>query len=138
MKHPDPPSKPSELIRLALRDLREVEADPRYAVNMADWHNPHAEICHVCFAGAVMAKSLGTPVYEYSSYCDHRFSTQWQRSLDALDSFRLGLCWHGAGYMGLPEPKSVPDRVVPEYAEDPSAFHLAMEALAAEYEAVGA
>lgn len=35
----DLPEKPSELIRLALRDLETVEANPHYEVNMASWHN---------------------------------------------------------------------------------------------------
>ena len=52
------PDKPSELIRLALADLRKCEADPRYLIDMAQWHRPvTSELCHVCLAGAVMART---------------------------------------------------------------------------------
>lgn len=70
------PDRPSELIRLALRDLRSAIASG-YLVNMNDWHTPLLRReggefvvsrdergrarCEVCLAGAVMACSLGAP-----------------------------------------------------------------------------
>lgn len=62
MKKPQLPEKVSELIRLALADLRKIEGDNRYVVNMMTWHVPTwhggSEECSVCLAGAVMAKTL--------------------------------------------------------------------------------
>ena len=58
-----PPETLSGLIRLALGDLRKCEQDPRYKVDMFEWHRPlnagGQEVCHVCFAGATMAQSCG-------------------------------------------------------------------------------
>lgn len=62
--------KISEVLTLGLRDLKKVEMDKRYVVDMDDWHSPMSErwkggkwvkqkTCSVCFAGSVMAKTLG-------------------------------------------------------------------------------
>lgn len=64
------PKKDSALIRLAVHDLELVEKDDKYVVEMGQWHQPtfidnadcfdehDVEFCEVCFAGAVMAKTL--------------------------------------------------------------------------------
>ena len=50
--------KPSQLLRLAIRDLKAVRKLPnKYRVDMAVWHATNSH-CSVCFAGAVMAQSL--------------------------------------------------------------------------------
>jgi len=57
------PDKLSDLIVLALADLVKVERSKKYEVNMGVWHRLRQELegprCAVCFAGAVMAKTLG-------------------------------------------------------------------------------
>jgi hypothetical protein len=60
------PNKPSELIRVALKDLEEAERDPHYEVEMCTWHRPSSTtgVCTVCLAGSVLAKSCGV-VPEY-------------------------------------------------------------------------
>lgn len=143
MKHPDPPSKPSELIRLALRDLRAVERSKKYTVDMGSWHEPNEDtgVCHVCLAGAVMARSLKagrdydlTP----SEMWTHGVSPVWHDRLVALDDLRSGDL-AGAAYTWTPCGALTGNRIIPAYRDDnKKAFHLAMEALAAEYEAVGA
>ena len=55
------PTQPSELIRLALEDLRACERDDRYEVYMTYSHVPVEGVCHVGLAGAVMAQTLGLP-----------------------------------------------------------------------------
>lgn len=58
-----PPALPDKLWELgliALDDLDAVEADNAYRVHMEYWHVPGCTFCSVCFAGAVMAKSLKT------------------------------------------------------------------------------
>jgi hypothetical protein len=53
------PDTLSGLIRVALKDLRTVEASKAYKVDMDRWHTPEANgVCHVCMAGAVMATTL--------------------------------------------------------------------------------
>lgn len=53
------PDKPSEIMRLALADLRSCKSDDTYKINMGTWHTPLLNgRCSVCLAGAVMAKTL--------------------------------------------------------------------------------
>ena len=55
------PRKLSDVIDVALKDLAWVERHPKtYTVDMGGWHEVYDEICAVCFAGAVMAKTLAT------------------------------------------------------------------------------
>lgn len=59
------PKVMSKLIDIAIDDLEKVEKDKCYVVNMSDWHSPEIGQfgddghCSVCFAGSVMAMSLG-------------------------------------------------------------------------------
>lgn len=54
------PTVPSQLLRLALDDLRKVERSKRYAVDMGSWHEPNQyddkdnRVCAVCFTGALL------------------------------------------------------------------------------------
>lgn len=56
------PSKLSDLIKLAVKDLTKVEKMPNYSIDMGTWHDIksifNCEICSVCFAGSVMACEL--------------------------------------------------------------------------------
>lgn len=144
MNHPEPPSKPSELIRLALRDLKAVERSKKYVVDMDHWHEPGVNdsdkpVCRVCMAGAVMAQSLEIPANESCFGNAMDVGIQWANRIGALNCLRQGHLsaaadyWHPCGALGDE------DRQVSEYNDkDPSAFHHDMEALAAEYEAAGA
>ena len=77
------PDKPSELIRTSIRDLVLCELDPKYEIDMADWHVPYftdeacdnddwsdanVKTCNVCLAGAVMSKTLGYDI-SYKANC---------------------------------------------------------------------
>lgn len=53
------PHVPSQLIRLSLIDLEQVERLPGYHVNMWAFHQPDGALCIVCAAGATMAVRLG-------------------------------------------------------------------------------
>ena len=90
------PKTPSELIRVALADLRACEDDHRYVVDMGDWHAPITddsgrEVCSVCLAGAVMAQTLRVPREQpiYSAGLRHH-SRGVKDGLYALDCFRRG------------------------------------------------
>jgi len=55
--------RPSDLLRLAVRDARAVSKRPNTQLNMhaiaQNRESYGADVCHVCMAGAVMLKSLG-------------------------------------------------------------------------------
>lgn len=84
------PDKPSELIFVALRDLRACESDTTYKIDMWTWHTGQLfsdEVCAVCLAGSVMAKSLD------ASNADHYTPNDFGRNrnkLVALNCLRIG------------------------------------------------
>lgn len=130
------PEKPSELIELALHDLELAEKDGRYRIYMFGWHMPHYGVCHVCFAGAVMAFSLGcdpncgTGPRQFDAYSSKRFNF--------LDSARRGSvveAWKklSDGYQECP----LDDRSVAEYAKNPESFKSDMRGLAREFREAG-
>ena len=135
------PSTPSELIRLALEDLRACERDDRYEVDMWDLHNSREGqrgqmVCHVCLAGAVLAQTLGVP--RDRSICGRdlaRYRSSVQDRLRALDHFRLGEISAGLSYLGYDVDKLSEEWQ--QYARksrynpaDPEAFHVRMNNLA--------
>lgn len=149
------PDKPSELIRVAMGDLRKIEQDKRYRVRMEEWHSGITEDhgrCTVCLAGSVMAKTLDAPIaddLDPSAFDDSHTMVR----LRALDDFRNGLihqglleidgyCWDGSDLkqkllgeyatLGIPERK-----IFPAYDDDRQAFRAAMLDLANELEMFG-
>lgn len=52
------PELPSDAILEVLEDMRRVEKDPRYEINMETWHCPIKNVCQVCMAGAYMARVI--------------------------------------------------------------------------------
>jgi len=96
--------KPSSLIRLALADLKKCEADPAYKIDMDNWHLPISNrtgsntVCHVCFAGAVLAKTLGASPFDDvtpSGYLLYRtpdefHSSETAQRIVSLNGFRRG------------------------------------------------
>ena len=53
--------KSSELIRIAVGDLKKVLASPKHEINMDEWIQPTSTACYVCLAGAVLINT-----FEYS------------------------------------------------------------------------
>jgi len=131
------PSKPSELIRLALKDLRLAETNPRYKVDMAVWHCPDSNdnTCRVCLAGAVIAGLGANPDEPISPY---GFDPQTVQRLCALNRFRQGRVEHALNAMRIPTKPAVPiDRQVTPYDRSPSGFKRDMELLIEELERAG-
>lgn len=131
------PDKPSELIRVALADIRLVEEDDRYVMDMDDWHSlrPHNTYkCHVCVAGAVMAKSLKAKRLEYVS--PKNYSPSVRKKLVALDNFRSGHINNGLAIMELPQTSN---RIfnITAYEDDRELFHEDMNDLATYLESIG-
>lgn len=106
---------PSEAIEQAIRDLEEVENDTRYKVTMVEWHAPRGGTCHVCMAGAVMAKRYGIPITTYATpgYVPVQpFDTGTQMRLVGLDMFRAGRIDEGLKSFGVDK------RIIADMAHD--------------------
>ena len=93
------PEKPSELILIALKDLRAAEASEKYDINMGGryWHFPpktkdKSYKCEVCLAGSVMAFSLGGDINNH--YEPGNFPGE-EGKLRSLDVFRTGHVTYG-------------------------------------------
>lgn len=132
------PNKPSELIRLALKDLKAVEKSKKYTISMnRAYHEPRDDApCIICFAGAIIAKSLKQPVDLQLDPAD--FDADTSCKLRALDSFRLGEINEGLDEMGLKLDFIHYDerRIIP-YENSPKYFKRDMEELAQDLEDTG-
>lgn len=83
MKHP--PTKLSDLLELAVNDAKRCQKDK---LNMDTWHTFEDPICHVCMAGAVMAKTLHMPLR--AAACPEELTNDWYEPLCAIDAMRTG------------------------------------------------
>lgn len=129
------PDKPSELIRLAINDLVAVEQNPDYKVCMAIWYlrNP-GDKCLVCFAGAVMAQTLGAE--STSALNADSFPKDIGDKLVALDYFRVG--WLGCGLTALGiQYRALDNIALQRYEDDPMGFKQDMVFLADSFERQG-
>lgn len=87
------PDTLSDLILLALDDLERAEASRQHKVDMYAWHQPDAikvrgSKCVVCFAGSVMAFTLGAEASKRLG--PSNWDAVTERKLRALDQVRLG------------------------------------------------
>lgn len=114
------PNKPSDLLQVALDDLRLCEKDPLYAIEMGDWHKANGK-CRVCLAGAVMAKTLRcSPTSSFvpsmigSGYATHLTDLsgeqrlQLTKQLSAIDRFRSGYIGPAFSFLNMVLPKAIP------------------------------
>lgn len=130
------PKKPSKLIRLALADLTRVErSKKRYVVDMEHYHWPNydpcviKDKCSVCFAGAVMAKTLDADpkIFHLPSEYPSKVCSQ----LGALDQFRQGHVLAGLALLGIDKPEGIGStRTVFPHKCDPAEFKADMHKLA--------
>lgn len=89
------PDTLSALIRVAVKDMDLVKADPHYVLDMNAWHEPAVDVCHVCMAGSVIAKTLNGLIQESISPRD--FMSATTRKLICLNAIRRGgliAAWH--------------------------------------------
>lgn len=93
------PDTLSGLLRVAVNDYLSCLQDPHYGINMLQWHEPGKDVCYVCLAGAVMARSLGTGREESKAPNDFLRSVFWK--LQALDHLREGLIHAAASVLKL-------------------------------------
>jgi len=147
------PDKPSELIFLALDDLKKSERSKKYSVNMDVWHGPYnpedsmyadekdfeSGKCSVCFAGSIMAHSLDGDInknYELDSFPAE------SNKLDSLDYFRKGNIQHAFECfyeedVTVLNPEYF-ERDIVRYADDPALFKKEMRKLATDLAKHGA
>jgi hypothetical protein len=129
------PDLPSELIRLALKDLELCENDNKYFIDMDWWHCRRFDgSCSVCLAGSVMAKTLDTPLV--NAFPEDFASTGTEMKLLALNQFRGGVVKRGLQYLGV-VCDEVDNFAPTDYARDAEGFKREMELLASRLEAVG-
>jgi len=130
------PSKPSDLIEVALKDLIKCEKSPKYKIDMDDWHSIDygSDICEVCLGGSVMAQTLETPI----GYASPDFVNEYSNSIKALDDFRRGSV--GVGFWNLNldgEEGEVFNREITDYEENAGKFKRQMRKLARDLRAAG-
>lgn len=119
------PSNPGDLIRLAILDLLEIRERQGYSINMERWHSliEPFDICEVCLAGAVMARTLHAPknLNGFEFIALQETSLRIKKQLRALDYFRVG-SWEKAFVMlEMEYPKKLGYQKVPE------AYHMDAE-----------
>lgn len=130
------PNKLSELIRLSLYDLKLVEKDKRYKVDMSYFHNPGLKKCSVCLAGAVMAKSLKLSLDK--DFCYSNFTDDENKKVIAINSLRLGFITSAAVELGKNLYKFEKyDRNITDYHYNKSKFKKEMLKLAKDLEKDG-
>ncbi len=127
----------SELLEIALEDLRKCEADPAYDIYMGDWHRPKNGVCWVCMAGAAMAERLGvSPEEEVSPHKCGAYMPQ----LAAIDNLRTCDIFDAADDLGIertPEMVELAEtyRWYPEYGGDN--FYPFYESMLSDLKAAG-
>jgi hypothetical protein len=82
------PKKISSLMTIGLRDMIKAERDPRFRISMGDWYHSN-KYCTICFAGGVMAFSLGRGAHAGNLVPDD-FDEDTEKKLLALDFARRG------------------------------------------------
>lgn len=127
------PTLPSQLIRLAIDDLKKVMADPSYKVSMASWHWPtiDGEECAVCLAGAVMAKTLHadktlpTAPRHFGDDCGYLLALDWLRSCNLIEACNVT----GNKLFTL-----IRYRAITQFEDNPDSFIFDMLKMADDYE----
>lgn len=129
------PELPSELITVALADLRKIEAmSDKYNICILDWYSPELnEVFSVYLAGSFMAITLGSDIVENLSTCD--FDDEISEALRALNAFREGRLYDAFIMMGIKFPETLPIKInVPKYGPG---FHEAITTMAVQLKEAG-
>jgi len=124
------PNKPSELILLALGDLKKVERSKKYEVNMSQWHKPNGA-CKVCLAGSVIAMTLGADPTDNYLDGDLGFNRDTVKKIYALNGFRSGDIDYGLNEINKSVKKGIPKKmeVIP-YEKNATQFKNDMRKMA--------
>lgn len=124
----DLPRHPGDLLRLAIKDLQLCQRSQGYKIDMAIWHRLQPDgLCHVCLAGAVVAKSLQQPIGAY----EQNIGLHNTMCMFAIDHFRKGRVYAGLQSLSLGCPSHYPFKVdVPDYDKNRRGFFRALRTLA--------
>ena len=93
-------NRPSELIRVAVADARSLDRKKYFPDSVKFHESPYGENCHVCLAGAVIARTLNADMHR--SYRPGYYEYDIGCRLLAIDALRVGnlkeavfnLGWH--------------------------------------------
>lgn len=137
------PKHISDGILLAIEDLKKAEKSKQYSIDMSLWHRRwHGDsTCSVCFAGSVMAFSLGAEADEETYPWD--FSDPTQRKLEALNYARMGSIsvavgtWYSRVSKAKLEAADKLDFDPVDYTEDPAKFKRQMRSVAKKLAQIG-
>lgn len=128
------PDKPSELIRVALADMKKAQ-DKGHRIDMDHWSVEEGKKCAVCLAGALMAE---TGDAGYRKFDPDDFDVETRKKLYAIDDFRQGMVNSGLVVMGLSHPKPlIHTREFRDFHLNAVGFAQDMNDLADELEAEG-
>jgi hypothetical protein len=139
----NPPTRMSDAIRMAVADMEVIEQTPGYQIAFpVVWHEPYGEYCRVCFAGCVMARTLGAKPNQSVWFDDREIGgpdRKWMGVFQALDAIRNGSVgvarsWWPEGFNGVLPVQNWP---VADYTADPIGFKRDMLALADRLQAEG-
>ena len=98
------PDKASAGLRLAMKELREVERDPYYEVNMGYWIvvDAKSKHCKVCLVGAIM-RNVKEPLRGGDMFFPGQFPDKDKHKFWGLESLRCGeIGWGVHEYSGRP------------------------------------
>lgn len=128
----------SDMILLALDDLRACAEDPQYTINMGVWYYRGPFTCYVCLAGAVMAQRfIDLPA---DTEVNPMFLSQGHK-FEALNHARCGdLDWAIQRFYGgtVEVPKTLwGSWSVPAYGEDCTGFYATMHQIVEALRGVG-
>lgn len=132
------PTKPSQLIRIAIDDL--VKAEKKFSIDMSQWvaATDKNKKCVVCFAGSVMTGTLKCKLpslsnspdeYGYSALSPDDFPES--EALYALNAFREGKIEDAFSYLGINFPDNFENYIkVVDYHRNKALFKKQMRELA--------
>ncbi len=105
------PDTIQELLELAIADAEVIAKDPRYKLNMGEWHlyNDESQQCEVCIAGAVIARTLKADIKDFLLPADYDDDTRMK--LRALDSLWRGVLPYCFSYISIPSSMRVRDPI---------------------------
>ena len=128
------PDLPSALMKVAQADLRTCEADPRYRIDMQNWHGTEEragqendgtkepqEPCPVCMAGSMMAMRLDAP--EGARRTPEDYPYPLRRKLRAVNLLRGGHVRSALAILQTDYQGSVPQIEIGHYHVNPEGFH---------------
>lgn len=81
----------TDLLTLAIEDMKIIKSNPRYNFNVSYWHRPPMsdnDRCTVCVAGSIMANTLKAPIEE--CFSPLIFDRKTELKLSMINLIRTG------------------------------------------------